>query len=206
MKNLTILTLNSPDLTDFATARNKLLKTAKTEWVLFLDSDETLSPELEQEIQLAVSRKPYAYDAYTVSRLDTFLGRELRHGGTGHTRLVRLARRDWGEWERPVHEVWIGDGRVGHLINPLLHTPHPNISSFLAKIDRYSSIEAQYRHQQRVKSSLFKIFVYPLAKFKLNYFFKLGFLDGVPGLIMAIMMSFHSYLTWTKLYLLWRKK
>jgi hypothetical protein len=204
MKNLTIITLSTPNLTDFAAARNAELAKAKTLWVLFLDSDETLTIELEKEIESAIQSNDF--DAYYLPRLDTFLGRELTHGEPGHTRLIRLARKDFGQWERPVHEVWVGKGRVGELQNPLLHHSHDSISSFLDKINRYSDLEAQYRYSQGIKSSLFKIAVYPLAKFKWNYLIRLGFLDGVPGNIMAIMMSFHSYLTWTKLYLLWHKK
>lgn len=205
-KNLTIITLNTPGITDFAAARNAELAKAKTDWVLFLDADETLTPELETEIASILNLESSIYSAYSIPRLDTFLGRELRHGEPGHTRLVRLARKDFGHWVRPVHEVWQGHGRVGELQNPLLHRSHPTITAFLDKINRYSSLEAEYRHSQGIKSSLFKIALYPIAKFKWNYLFKLGFLDGVPGTIMAIMMSFHSYLTWTKLYLLWHKK
>ena len=204
--NLTIITLNTPDITDFAAARNAELAKAKTDWVLFLDADETLSPELETEIASILNQESSIYSAYSIPRLDTFLGRELRHGEPGHTRLVRLARKDFGHWVRPVHEVWQGHGRVGQLQNPLLHRSHPTITAFLDKINRYSSLAAEYRHSQGIKSSLFKIALYPIAKFKWNYLFKLGFLDGVPGTIMAIMMSFHSYLTWTKLYMLWHKK
>jgi len=205
-KNLTIITLNTPGITDFAAARNAELAKAKTDWVLFLDADETLTPELETEIASILNLESSIYSAYSIPRLDTFLGRELRHGEPGHTRLVRLARKDFGHWVRPVHEVWQGHGRVGQLQNPLLHRSHPTITAFLDKINRYSSLEAEYRHSQGIKSSLFKIALYPIAKFKWNYLFKLGFLDGVPGTITAIMMSFHSYLTWTKLYLLWHKK
>ena len=211
MKNLTILTLNEPNVSDFAAARNTLLKTAKTDWVFFLDTDEVMTPELKTEITNICNLSSNIYSAYSVRRLDTFLGRELTHGEAGHTRLVRLARRTWGKWERPVHEKWVGlpaearSAKVGELKNPLLHTPHSSISSFLAKIDRYSTLDAQYRYEQGAKSSLFKIFFYPLAKFKLNYLLRLGLLDGVPGLIHAMMMSFHSYLTWSKLYLLWHK-
>lgn len=204
MKNLTILTLNSPNVIDFAQARNDLLKTVKTDWVLFLDTDEELTPDLKSEITQAI--KSSDYNAYSIPRLDTFLGRQLIHGEAGHTRLVRLARRDWGRWERPVHEVWIGPGPIGILHNSILHAPHPSVSSFLTKIDLYSTTDADYRYKQGVKSSLLKIFVYPLAKLVHNYFLRLGLLDGVPGLIHALMMSFHSYLTWSKLYLLWHKK
>lgn len=209
--NLTIITLNTPNITDFAAARNAELAKAKTPWVFFVDSDESITPGLKTEILKAIENKEY--EAYYIRRLDTFMGRELRHGETGHAKFIRLARKDFGQWVRPVHEVWAPVGarrgspvKIGVLKNPLLHHPHENISSFLDKINTYSTLEAQYRYNQRIKSSLFKIAIYPLAKFKWNYLFKLGFLDGVPGAIMAIMMSFHSYLTWTKLYLLWHKK
>lgn len=204
MNTLTIITLNQPGITDFAAARNAELIKATTPWVLFLDSDETLTPALAREIESAIQSDQYV--AYYLARRDTFLGRRLQYGETGHTKLIRLAKRDFGQWERPVHEIWVGKGRVGELHNPLLHAPHPTVSSFLTKINHYSTLEAAYRYHHGVKSSLFQIFVYPLAKFKLNYFFRLGFLDGVPGAIMAIMMSLHSYLTWTKLYVLWHKK
>lgn len=206
MKNkpdLTIITLSNPNISDFAAARNAELAKIKTSWVLYVDADEKITPALKQEIISAIETSTYS--AYYIPRLDTFLGRVLHHGETGGAKFIRLARKDFGTWQRPVHEVWIGEGRVGVLQNPLLHNPHKSITSFLEKINLYSTIEADYRFRRRQKSSLFKIFAYPLAKFKYNYIFRLGFLDGVPGTIMAIMMSFHSYLTWTKLYLLWHK-
>ncbi len=206
MHNLTIITLNQPNITDLSAARNAELAKIKTKWVLFLDSDETLTPELESEISTIVHSPSTIYSAYYIPRLDTFLGRKLRHGETGSAKFVRLARHDFGKWTRPVHEQWIGTGKIGTLTNPILHNPHSSISSFLDKINTYSTLEAQYRYDHQIKSSLLKIALYPLAKFKLNYLLRLGFLDGVPGLIMAILMSFHSYLTWTKLYLLWHKK
>jgi hypothetical protein len=205
MNNLSIISLSGENINDFAQARNEELAKAKTEWVLFVDSDEKITPAPKAEITSICNLKSNIYSAYYLPRLDTFLGQQLHHGETGKAKFIRLAKKDFGQWERPVHEIWKGEGKVGILKNPLLHTPHLSISSFLEKINKYSTLEAEYRYQQGVKSSLFKIALYPLAKFKYNYIIKLGFLDGVPGTIMSIMMSFHSYLTWTKLYLLWHK-
>ena len=204
MNELTIITLSGENITDFAEARNIELAKAKSDWVFFVDSDEKITPELKKEILEAIKSKEY--DAYYLRRIDTVLGKELKYGETGSAKFIRLAKRNFGKWERPVHEVWVGNGKVGTLSNPLIHNSHTSIATFLEKINIYSTIEADYRFGHGVKSSLFKIAIYPLAKFKLNYIFRLGFLDGVPGAIMAIMMSFHSYLTWTKLYLLWQKK
>lgn len=211
--NLTILTLNSPNIIDFAKARNDLLATAQTEWVMFLDSDEIVTPALEDEIQKAVSRKPYAFDAYLIPRRDVFMGKELKHGETGNAKFVRLAKKNFGQWIRPVHEMWEPVGarhastaKIGKLHNPIIHISHPTLSTFVDKINKYSTLDAEYRYNLGITASLFQVFYYPLAKFKLNYIFRLGMLDGVPGLINAIMMSWHSYLTWGKLYLLCHKK
>jgi len=214
MNNLTIITLNQPNITDFAAARNAELAGVKTEWVMFVDSDEKITSALKAEIISAINdQQSTIYSAYYIPRLDTFLGHELHHGETGHAKFIRLAKKDFGTWQRPVHEQWVPVGarrgspaKIGTLANPLLHTPHESVQTFLDKINLYSTIDAEYRYKEGVKSSLWKIAIYPIAKFKWNYIFRLGFLDGVPGTIMAIMMSFHSYLTWTKLYLLWHKK
>jgi hypothetical protein len=204
MKNLTAITLSNPNILDFAEARNKELIKVTTPWVLFVDSDETVTPQLQAEIESVV--RSDQYDAYYLKRVDTFFGRELKHGETRNAKFIRLAKKSFGKWVRPVHETWVGEGRVGTLKNPLIHHSHHDITSFLDKINRYSTLDAQYRYESGVKSSLWKIAVYPIVKFKLNYLGRAGYLDGVPGLIMAMMMSFHSYLTWTKLYLLWHKK
>lgn len=211
MKNLTIITLDQPHITDFSAARNKLLEQVQTDWVLFLDADESLSPALEQEISKAITSSQY--EAYYLPRQDKFLDQVLRYGETGHASFIRLGKRTYGKWVRPVHELWEGRGnpahgsdRVGRLKHPILHEPHQGIATFLAKIDYYSTLESTYRFREGRRAHLWQVFVYPLAKFKLNYFARFGFADGVPGLIHALMMSFHSYLTWSKLYLLCRKK
>ncbi len=191
------------DLEDYALARNQSLKKARGEWVLFVDDDEQITPQLQREIMRAITSK--IFSAYRLRRIDSFLGRSLRHGENGAVKIIRLAKRNAGEFVRPVHEIWSVKGRVGELSSPLIHFPHKSISSFLAKLNNYSTLEASYRASYGVRSSLFHIIFYPPAKFFQNYFLRLGFLDGAPGTIMAVMMSFHSYLTWTKLYLMQTK-
>lgn len=183
---------------DFSAQRNFGLSKAKNEWVLFLDSDERLSRELLREINSAVEDNKS--DGFLIKRKDIMWGKKLMHGETGSVRLVRLAKKDAGRWVGKVHEVWNIDGKIGELDNGLIHYPHQTIREFLSEISLYSSIRAKELNQEGIKVSAIDIILYPNAKFFLNYFVKLGFMDGLPGLVVALMMSFHSFLVRSKLW------
>lgn len=185
---------------DFSKQRNFGLSAAKNDWLLFLDSDERLSEDLFNEINSEIEES--TFDGFFIKRRDIIWGRKLTHGETGNIKLLRLARRDDGKWQGKVHEVWDIKGRIGELNNELIHYPHQSISEFLREINLYSSIRAEELKKQGVSVTWLDIILYPKAKFLKNYFLKLGFLDGLPGLVSALMMSFHSFLVRGKLWLL----
>ena len=183
---------------DFASQRNFGLSKARGEWVLFVDSDETVSEALAREIREAI--RNVDVNGFFLKREDVMWGRVLRHGETERVRLLRLAKKGKGKWQRPVHEVWKIPGPVATLKTPLHHTPHPDVAQMLSDIDTYSTINAKYFQRIGVRASVWHIIGYPLAKFIQNYIIRRGFLDGMPGIILAIMMSFHSFLTRAKLW------
>ncbi len=185
---------------DFAAQRNFGLAKADGDWVLFVDSDEVVTPELASEIQNADKN----VQGYYIKRKDFLFGRWLEHGETGRVKLLRLAKKDAGRWERPVHEIWNVEGATGQLSHPLLHYPHPNVAQFIDEINRYSTLNARYLKSKEIRASWWHIVAYPKAKFFIDYFWYLGFLDGTAGAVVALMMSFHSFLTRAKLYLLWK--
>lgn len=183
---------------DFAKQRNFGLAQVRQEWVLFVDSDEVVTPVLAKEIEEAVQKVDV--QGFFLKRQDVLWGKSMQHGETQRVRLIRLAKKESGTWQRPVHETWNVRGVVGTLKNPLLHTPHPDVAHFLDDINTYSTINALHFFEIGKRASWWHIVAYPTGKFIQNYLWRLGFRDGMPGIIVALMMSFHSFLTRAKLW------
>lgn len=179
---------------DFSTKRNYCLKIAKNDWSLFLDTDETPSPQLIEWLNYFDNKQ------YKIKRIDTFLNKKLLFGETGNFYITRLINRKYGRFVGKVHERWLSDYPIYKLRNPIFHYSHNTLNSFLEKINFYSDIRAKELFDAKIKTNLFQIIFYPKAKFIQNYFFKLGFIDGTPGIINALGMSLHSFLVRSKLW------
>lgn len=193
-------------LSNFSEQRNYAIEKATGDWILFIDADERVSSALWYEIMQRINEPINTASGFYIKRIDSIWGRELRHGDSGTIKLLRLAKKDSGKWKGLVHETWEINGKTTNLNNPLYHYPHQSIAEFLKEINHYSDLRAQELFEQKKKINWIAIILYPKSKFILNFFIKLGFLDGLPGLISAIMMSFHSYLVRGKLWLLWQKQ
>lgn len=185
---------------NFSSQRNYGLEKAKNEWVLFIDADERVSSILAKEISYKISENKK--EGFYVKRDDVLWGRRLTHGEVGNTYLLRLGRKDRGKWKGKVHEKWELNGKKEYLKNSLDHYPHQTVGEFLKEIDFYTDLRAKELLLAGEKTSWYLILLYPKAKFFLNYILKLGFLDGLPGFLFAIMMSFHSFLVRGKLWTL----
>ncbi len=190
---------------NFAEQSNFGMLKAKNEWIIFIDADEVVSEDLKTEIE-GVVEKERGIAGYDIPRIDFMWGSWLKHGEIGSLKLTRLIKRGAGKWIRRVHPIFNIKGKTGKLKNPILHYPHPKLEDFIASVDRWSSWHVLANQEEGKTSSLFKIIFWPPAKFIYNYVFKLGFLDGIQGFLVAIMMSLHSYLAWSKLWLLQKKK
>ena len=195
--NLTIITLNQPGITDFAKARNQAMAKVATDWVLFIDSDETVSPQLEAEIAIAVKNKRFNYQ---LRRQDFFEGKKLKFGETAAVRLIRLIQPGSGKWQGQVHEVFVSKLRVKTLNQPLLHERRITFGQLFDRLNYYSDLKAKELFDQGVKFSLWELLFLPWLKLLHNYILRLGVLDGVPGLMLATLMSWHSLMVRVKLY------
>jgi len=197
IKNLTIVTLKKSKIADFAEERNQLIKQLKTKWVFFVDSDEKISKELLKEIKQAIKNNQYNYQ---LKRQDWFLGKKLRFGETALIRFTRLIQKKTGQWQGKVHETFKSKLAIKTLKHPLIHQRDINVSQFLDRLNSYTNIRTKELLEQDQLFSLFQLLFYPPLKFIHNYIFRLGFLDGLPGLAIAFMMSLHSLFIRIKLY------
>ena len=194
--------LRRPLDADFSAQRNFGLEKTGNDWVLFIDADEKVTDKLKKEIQTKLdSDISVKTDGYLIKRDDYIFGKKLRYGETGKISFLRMGRKIAGRWEGKVHEMWKINGKTEELENSLDHHPHQQVASFLESINFYTEILSGEWYKAGKKVSVLDIIIYPKLKFIANYIFKLGFLDGTAGLVMAIMMSMHSFLVRSKLWL-----
>lgn len=191
---------------DFSEQRNFGIEKAQEEWIFFLDADERVSAALADEIYQQTSQFLTSASGFTLKREDVMWGKKLLHGETGSIRLLRIAKKGKGSWKGHVHETWEIIGEVLPLQQPLLHYPHQDVRNFLSEINTYSTIRAHEIIAKKSSVTYLAIIVYPLSKFIINYLFRQGFRDGIPGIVHALMMSFHSFLVRSKAWSLRQAK
>lgn len=191
---------------DFSSQRNFGLSKAKGDWVLFVDADERISDALSFEISnivhQTIDQTLRKYNGFYIKRNDFMWGKRIKFGESGSMKFLRLAKKNAGIWEGKVHEKWKIKGHLGHINNPILHFPHKTLKEFLSEINLYTTIRAEELNKEGHKANFISILMYPSGKFIFNYFLKRGFLDGVAGIVLAIIMSFHSFFVRGKLWLI----
>src|SRR3972149_7485576 len=191
---------------DFSEQRNFALTKAQNTWVFFIDADERVSPALTEEIRKEIGKKENSFLGYYLKRDDFFLGKKLRFGETANLKVLRLGRKSAGKWVRSVHEVWEIKGKVKTLKNPILHYAHASLKEFISEINFHSDLHAEANQREGKEANLGKIIFWPIGKFLDNWIVKRGFLDGTRGFMMALLMSFHSFLSWSKLWIRQQKR
>ena len=179
-------------------ARQKQLAVdhAQGPWVLILDADERITPDLREEIARVMQNT--AYDGFSMPRRNYFLGRWIKHGGWWPDCTLRLFRKDRGGLEdREVHEKVVVNGRVGQLHAPLEHYSYRNISDYICKMEVYSRLAAQ-EIRKKGRPGIFSLLIRPFFTFFKMYALRLGFLDGLHGLVLAVLYGHYTFLKYAR--------
>jgi glycosyltransferase involved in cell wall biosynthesis len=171
---------------------------AKHDWVLCLDIDERITAELEASIRSTLSAP--MHKAYRMRRRNRFLGKWLAHGEGYPDWSLRMFHRQHASWSNdPVHEAVITTVEVGELNGDLLHDSAEDVTTYLEKQNRYSSLHAEALFQQGVRAGYLKLFLSPLARFIKFYLLRLGFLDGGAGFAHVAVGCFAAFAKYAKL-------
>ena len=193
-------TVSQPDdWPGFGPQKNRALALATRPWILSIDADERVTPELAAEIQQAMARNDFA--AYTMGRLSWYCGKFIQHAGWRPDYVLRLFRRDCAQFSNDlVHERVMTQQPVGQLHHHLLHYSYQDFSQVLAKVDAYSSAAAQQAFNRGERGSMGKAIGHGAWAFVRTYVLRAGFLDGTHGLALAISNAQTSYYKYVKLW------
>jgi glycosyltransferase involved in cell wall biosynthesis len=187
------------DWKGFGAQKNSAIAKCTSDWILSLDADEEVSAELAGEIRTLLEGQP-EYEAYFLPRRNFFLGRWIRHGGYYPDPKLRLFRRGIAQFEeRTVHETIRATGPTGRLRGDLFHRAYPTLDGYIEHMNRYSTLGAtkaiaRGKTGRSIFAFLWNVWVIPIATFKYNYFFRLGFLDGREGFLQHLYHS--AYVSW----------
>lgn len=175
----------------FPRQRNAALELARQDWVLFVDADERVSPQLATELQGAAATD---LAGYWIPRKNLIFGRWIRGGGWWPDHQLRLFRREKGRYDeaRSVHEVVMLEGREGYLTNPLLHHNYRSVSQFLEKQRRYTDLAVRDLWQEGIRSRPWSPILQAWREFRRRFISLRGYRDGVPGLTVAVLLAWYE--------------
>jgi glycosyltransferase involved in cell wall biosynthesis len=172
---------------------------ASHDWVFSIDADERVSETLKEAMQTLLVVEP-GQSAFRINRCNHFMGRALRHGEGYPDWCLRLFNRTQARWsDDVVHEKVLFDGQVGKLQGDLDHYSQESVAAYLDKQNRYTTLQAEGLYARGIDASLVKLTLSPLVRFVKFYLVRLGFLDGMPGLVHIAIGCFNSFIKYAKL-------
>jgi glycosyltransferase involved in cell wall biosynthesis len=177
------------------------LPLARHRWLLVVDCDERVTPRLAREIRERVAADGAGFAGFRIRRVNHFLGRRIRFGGWRGDYVYRFFRRGRGRPRpREVHPGIVIDGPIEALDGALLHFPYPTLDDYFAKFNRYTSAAARDRFAAGQRAGRIDRFLAPPFRFLRDYVLRLGFLDGYPGFVLALLSGFYVFVRYTKLW------
>ncbi|MDI6050232.1 glycosyltransferase family 2 protein [Flavobacterium sp. XS2P24] len=192
---------------NYSSQRNFAIEQAKNDWILFLDADERLTPELKNEI-LNTIRFNKTYAAFFFYRTFMFKNRVLHFSGLQTDKIFRLFDKNFAKYttDRLVHEKLTVTGKTDVFKNKLIHYSYSDYKCYKSKTTRYGKLKAQEKFIKNQKPSILLQILHPSYNFLYNYFVRLGFLDGKKGLVICYLNAYGVHIRYQELKQLWNKR
>ncbi len=195
---------------DYGTQKNLALEKASHEWVLNLDADERISDHLKNEILMFKKKSGTGAveddaDGFKINRKTTYLGRWIKHSGWYPDCKLRLFRKSKSKWRGRIHETLVLDGKTIRMAGDILHFTYRDITDHIQRLNKYSRLQALDIVDKKKKALFLRALLMPPVTFTRFYFWKLGILDGFPGLVIALVSSWATALKYLKAIELKRK-
>ena len=183
----------------YGSQKNFAVSQASFDLILSLDADEALSEPLKKS--LLEAKESETYGAWKCHRINNFCGKWIKHGGWYPDRQLRFWNKNAGTWnDSKVHEkVELKPGtKLGHLKGDLLHYSYYSFDEYVSQMNKYSDLKADERIRRGKKVFLPRLIFKPFGKFITNYIYKLGFLDGYYGFVLAHSAAYADFVTHVK--------
>lgn len=188
---------------DYAQFHNAAMERVTADWILFVDADERVTPELAEEIR-SVTAGGGEEVLWWVPRHNYIFGRLTLSAGWYPDYQPRLLLRGHAHWERPVHEIAVVDGPEGHLENPLIHYNYDDPADFKARQERYNEYEAEVLLEEGVRPRIYTPYTQGLRQFWWRFVTLRGVRDGLHGLRLSLLMAYYEMRKYRRLAALWR--
>jgi len=184
----------------FGCQKNYTLSEASGEWILFLDSDEVPDETAVNAINNILNSADPPYKVYEIHFNNILLRKTVKYGGWGNVWRERFFKKGHGKYSDDlVHECFITEDKKGKLPGHIDHYTYKSIAHHIEKINNYTQLMAEKKVSNGKTVSLFKMIFSPFFDFMKNYFFKLGFLDGIAGFYISITGAFYTFLKYVKI-------
>ena|ERR1051326_2746079 len=187
------------DWPGYAAQKQFAAEQARHDWILSIDADERVTPELASEIQKILKSPPADTQGFYISRRNYYLGQAVKHSGWAPDYQLRLYLRKSGRWRGDfVHESVSLTGQVGKLVGKLDHFSIQSLSAHHQRLDRYTTLAAADLRARGVRVSLLDLFLRPIFAWIRSYLLRAGFLDGSAGILIAYFAAYYIFLKYAK--------
>ena len=188
-----------------ASQKNWAIPQASFDWILLVDADERITPELQSEIQNTLKNPIDNFIAYWIGRDNHFMGKKVNYSGWRNDKVIRLFKRDSCRYEDlKVHAEIIADGQIGKLKNRIQHNTYSTIDEYIQKKNRYAQWQAIDYDKKTGKLTPYHFVIKPFWGFFKHYIIQSGFRDGVVGLTIGFIQGYFVYMRYVKIWLLRR--